>query len=267
MIGSRRAYALLLRFFALGLRSDIPLVVSSSVVLPAIVLALWHWLSAPSPVVQESAVLLPLLGVTFVGLAPRVAHMRRHGQFTYLAGLAVGRFTLLAALLTLYGVVALAGVIVNVFVVLEIFHVHFTLDGLALLFVVPLAYLSLASLSMLLGLVVTDRSAVLAAGNIAALALFACILPPSASVPGIIHTIGDALPTGLASVALTSVDFGHAVALTAALAFLGLYAAAGVLVAAYALPWRVEARERALEQISARISAIAPQQQKSSARS
>ncbi|HKD74422.1 MAG TPA: hypothetical protein VKB76_02965, partial [Ktedonobacterales bacterium] len=133
MIGSQRAYVLLLRFFALGLRSDIPLVLSSGVVLPAGVLALWHWLSVPSPIVaQETAVLLPLLGVTFVGLAPRVAHMRRHGQFMYLAGLAVGRFTLLAALLTLFGVAALAGVIVNAFFLLAIFHVAFTLDGLAL---------------------------------------------------------------------------------------------------------------------------------------
>ncbi len=261
MIGSQRAYLLLLRFFALGLRSDIPLVVSSGVVLPAGVLAVWRWLGEPSPVVaQQSAVLLPLLGVTFVGLAPRVAHMRRHGQFTYLAGLAVGRFTLLAALLTLYGAAGLAGVVVNVFGVLAIFHAAFTLNGLALVFVVPLGYLALASLSVLLGLAVTDRSAVIAAGNVAALALFACILPPSPALPGIVHTIGDALPTGLASLMLTSVDIGRAVVLTAALAFLGLYAAIGVLIAAYALPWRVEARERAMEQIAARISAIAPQQ-------
>ena len=205
MIGSRRAYMLLLRFFSLGLRSDIPLVVSSGVVLPAGVLVLWHWLGVPASaapvtpaVAQESAVLLPLLGVTFVALAPRVAHMRRHGQFTYLAGLAVGRFALLAALLTLYGMAGLAGVIVNAVIVLGIFHVHFTLDGLALIFVVPLAYLALAALSMLLGLAISDRSAILAAGNVVALVLFACILPPSASVPGIVHTIGDALPTGLA---------------------------------------------------------------------
>lgn len=249
MIRSGRAYRLLLSLFAIQLRGNIFPIALSGAVLPIGVLVAFPMLRTSSAVI-----LLPLLGLTLLVIPPTIARLRSQGQITYFAGLAIDRFPLLLAFLTVYALVAALGICLTTLFAVAVAHMRFTLGGWSLVVIAPLAYFALAGIGMLLGVVIPRQAGALAASNVVALLFFVGSVPGlSQQTPALVRALAAVTPVGLASTAFADFgSWGNFFPLATALVFLLLYAAATLLVTAYVIPWRVESREKSLLGLSAR---------------
>ena len=257
MITSRRAYRLLLLLFAVQLRANIVPIALSGIALPIGALAVF-----PALRTSTAVILLPLLGVTLLVMPTTMSSLRRQGQLTYFAGLAIDRFPLLLAFTTIYALVALLGVSLTTIFAVAAVHVRMPFSVWNLVIIVPLAYLALAGVGMALGVVIPGQAGVLATSNVLALLLLIGVVPAvSQQAPAFLRVLSGILPSGLARTALD--DFGSwqtFFPFATALVLLLLYAAAMLLVTAYIIPWRVETREKSLLGITSRNSASAPPQ-------
>ena len=244
MIGSRRTYLLLVPLCALQLRADIVPILLGGIALPILMLALFPALSAN----VSGVVLVPLLGVTLLVIPQAVARLRRQGQFTYFAGLAISRYPLLLALLTIYAVVALLATSITTLATMLIVQRHVTVSMGNLIVVIPLVYLALAGFGMLLGIVMPHQSGVVMVSIMLALLLLAG-MPPLASqhAPQALTTLAGVLPLGLAQQAFTT---NQVLSVVANLSGLLVYAPIGFFLSAYILPWRIEARANVLTRAS-----------------
>jgi hypothetical protein len=254
MIRSSRAYRLLLSLFAVQLRANVVPIALNGMVLPIGALAAFPALRTPATVI-----LMPLLGVTLLVIPPTIARLRHQGQITYFAGLAIDRFPLLLAFLTIYALVALLGISLTMLFAGVAIHMRLPFNVWSLIIVLPLAYLALAGVGMLLGVIIPSQAAVLATSNVVALLLLIGIVPAlSQQAPAFARTFTGIVPSGLARKAFD--DFGSwqtLFPLATALVLLLLYAAATLLVTAYIIPWRVETREKSFLGISSHNSVIA----------
>ena len=187
------------------------------------------------------ALVVALLGASWVVLPQMIARMREREQFHFFSSFAVGRVTFVLALLAAYAIATLPGAVLVPLTISYVLKVtpH---PSLWLVVALPLAFVGLAATGMCLGLLRLAHAASAAVSTAAYVVTLGALWLLGNGTEGVAHTLLLLLPGSLAS-DLFIATAPHAGVTATALDVVGLllYAAGGGYLAYRLLPWRVEA--------------------------